>query len=235
MDLDLIKKSKAFINNTKQKKNLVNWQKIMAGLLVGLLGLAGLGAVGWGCMNLVKMSQVPICIQPVDEKISSESALFKNVGVMTVQIAGAVKLPDIYQVSWDTRLGELIDLSGGLTEKADQELVHQQLNLATALEDGQKIYIPFLKEAEFEKKLNQYCNSGVGSIESEIDEEIENQGNLISINESSAAQLQALGGIGEKRAADIVQNRPYLKIEDLLTKEVVGEAIFENIKDLICL
>ncbi|HQL11330.1 MAG TPA: helix-hairpin-helix domain-containing protein, partial [Candidatus Woesebacteria bacterium] len=56
---------------------------------------------------------------------------------------------------------------------------------------------------------------------------------LISINTADSKSLEALPGIGEKRASDIIANRPYGSINELLTKEVLTQTLFDEIKELI--
>ncbi len=56
---------------------------------------------------------------------------------------------------------------------------------------------------------------------------------LIDINSAGLADLQALKGIGDKRAADIVKNRPYKGKDDLVRKKIVPAAVYAGIKDQI--
>ena len=56
---------------------------------------------------------------------------------------------------------------------------------------------------------------------------------LISINTADNKSLETLPGIGEKRASDIIANRPYSRINELVTKKVLSQNQFEAIKDLI--
>jgi len=59
----------------------------------------------------------------------------------------------------------------------------------------------------------------------------------IDINRADPWILEALPGIGETRAQDIVdyrnENGPFKRIEDLLQVKGIGEGIFEKIKDYI--
>ena len=73
-----------------------------------------------------------------DENSDSQSA------AIYVDIGGAVKKPGVYQVSDDTRLFQVIEMAGGLTEYADADHV----NRASFVEDGQKIVIP-VKGSEY--------------------------------------------------------------------------------------
>ena len=56
---------------------------------------------------------------------------------------------------------------------------------------------------------------------------------LLDINTASVADLQALKGIGDKRAADIVKNRPYKGKDDLVQKKIIPAAVYADIKDKI--
>lgn len=72
------------------------------------------------------------------------------------------------------------------------------------MNDGRKIYIP-----------NIYEND-----QSEVDEDTITQDNaeqLVSINNSSQSSLDELWGVGEARAKQIIDNRPYSAIEELVT------------------
>jgi DNA uptake protein ComE-like DNA-binding protein len=56
---------------------------------------------------------------------------------------------------------------------------------------------------------------------------------LMDINSASVKDLQSLPGIGDKRAADIVKNRPYKGKDDLVQKGIIPEAVYTKIKDQI--
>ena len=57
---------------------------------------------------------------------------------------------------------------------------------------------------------------------------------LANVNTSTAAEMIAvLPGIGDVRAAAIVAGRPYAKPDDLVSKGVLTEALFANIKDVV--
>lgn len=57
---------------------------------------------------------------------------------------------------------------------------------------------------------------------------------IANINTSTAAQLQkSLPGVGEVRSKAIVAGRPYATPQDLVTKKILTDAVFEKIKDIV--
>jgi len=59
------------------------------------------------------------------------------------------------------------------------------------------------------------------------------QGALIDINSASANDLKVLPGIGDARAAAIVSGRPYKGKDDLVSKKIIPQNVYNNIKDRI--
>jgi competence protein ComEA len=55
----------------------------------------------------------------------------------------------------------------------------------------------------------------------------------LDINSASVAELQALKGIGDARAAAIVKGRPYKGKDDLVQKKIISQAVYDGIKDQI--
>lgn len=53
---------------------------------------------------------------------------------------------------------------------------------------------------------------------------------ILDINKASAAQLSYLPGIGEAKARDIIDHRPYATIEDLKKVPGIGAKTFEKLK-----
>ena len=140
--------------------------------------------------------------------------------VLFVDIGGAVEKPGVYQVSDDTRLFQVIEMAGGLTEYADADHV----NRASFVEDGQKIVIPV--------KGSEYAND-IAS-ESEFPAGAEN--GLININTASADELKTLTGIGDVTAEKIIEYRSstvFKSKEDIMSVNGIGSKIYEKIKDRI--
>lgn len=138
--------------------------------------------------------------------------------VIFVDIGGAVEKPGVYEVAKDTRLFEVIEMAGGLSENADTDHV----NRASFVEDGQKIIIPE-KGSEYEG----------GQIPAAVSSADMNSG-LININTASADELKTLSGIGEVMAERIIEYRSstaFKSKEDIMSVDGIGSKIYEKIKD----
>jgi competence protein ComEA len=59
------------------------------------------------------------------------------------------------------------------------------------------------------------------------------QGKLVDINSASAAELDALPGIGKARADAIIKNRPYRGKDDLVSRRIIPQNVYDGIKDKI--
>lgn len=55
----------------------------------------------------------------------------------------------------------------------------------------------------------------------------------IDINQATEKQLDTLPGVGPARAKAIVAARPYVQPEDLVSKKVLTQRVYDGLKDLI--
>lgn len=145
--------------------------------------------------------------------------------VFMVDIKGAVKNPGIYKVEEGKRIVDIIEMSGGLLEKADIT----SINLSEKVKDEMVIFIPKKEEAiveEFNDKKD---------VSSSIKKEIINS--KISINTGTLNDLMKVKGIGEVKAKSIIdyriKNGNFKKLEDIMKVKGIGEATFNKIKDSI--
>jgi competence protein ComEA len=137
-------------------------------------------------------------------------------------VSGAVTKPGLYTVAVGTRVGQLIEKAAGVTDDADTLYITKEMHLAEVVKDGDKIYVPFIQDS-FEKDEKEQINSSASGTSSD----------KVSINSASIAQLTSLSGIGEKRAADIVENRPYSSLQDLVEKEVLTKNLLQKVENLL--
>ena len=56
---------------------------------------------------------------------------------------------------------------------------------------------------------------------------------LLDINSASADELKALPGVGDGYSKKIIDNRPYAKKDQLVSKKVIPEKTNQGIKDMI--
>ena len=59
------------------------------------------------------------------------------------------------------------------------------------------------------------------------------QADLIDINSATEAQLSTLPGVAKARSEAIVKGRPYKGKDELLSKKIVPENVYNDIKDKI--
>lgn len=145
---------------------------------------------------------------------------------IVIDVEGAVTNPGVFHVSAEGRVEDALIAAGGLSGSADRQWVAQHVNLAAKISDGMKIYIPQNGEAA------STTGQALGGINSGTD--VSSLTNAASdINSASADQLDSLPGIGPVTAQKIIAGRPYSSIDDLLTKQVVTQKVFDKIKELI--
>lgn len=183
---------------------------------IGIIGLAGLGIVGYGFWEIIKPTEVKV------EIISGEQRTANSVeqSQIVVDVAGAVEKPGVYKLPTGSRIGDALVLAGGLGVKADREWVSKTLNLAEVVKDGGKIYIPEIQT--------------IGILGKSVSQTVrisESQSGKVNINTASEGELDSLAGIGAVRAKAIVDNRPYGATDEIISKAKVPQSIYEDIKD----
>ena len=145
------------------------------------------------------------------ETINNSKETVSESNIYSVSISGYVVNPGTYTVTKDSTLGYLITLAGGLKEDADVT----SFNSNALLVNGGSYYIPYRRFDENNVNVK------------------------ISINTANQALLDTLPGIGEVFAKRIVDyrmvNGNFKTIEELKNVKGIGESLFENLKDLVCL
>ena len=173
------------------------------------------------------------------EKTSSSEILFK------VDIKGQVNNPGIYSLKEGSRVIDVIEASGGLTENANTTVI----NLSKKIEDEMVIIIysneevnNFSKTKEIEKQVIENCiKKDETSLQNDAcinisNEESNTNNKTININSATQEELMTLPGIGESKAKDIITYRsekPFKSIEDIKNVPGIGESLFAKIKENI--
>ena len=137
--------------------------------------------------------------------------------VICVQVAGAVLKPGVYELPSNSRVYAAIEAAGGLLDSADDS----DINQASYLEDGQKIYVYSTEEKETML----------------LSEETSEDDGLINLNTATEAELMTLPGIGQSKASQIISyrdaNGDFTSIEDIKNVSGIGDGIFKQINSLI--
>ena len=161
-----------------------------------------------------------------------------------VDIKGEIINPGIYSLSSASRVIDVIEKAGGLTQNANTTVI----NLSKKIIDEMVIIIysneqvqNFSKTKEVEQQVQQYCvqpDNNALKNDACITEST-NTSSKVSINNATLEQLQTLPGIGASKAQDIINYRTehgqFQSIEDLKNISGIGDSIFAKIKDYITL
>ena len=158
-----------------------------------------------------------------------------------VHVTGAVKKEGIVEIKEEGRIADAVEAANGFTEEADIS----QINLAYKLEDGQKIYIPSIKDEKIkdeEKVLEkEYVTDEAGDdiiLEDEISKVKNKKEGQININTAMQEELEEIPGVGESTAKRIIEyrknNGKFKEIEDIKNVSGIGDSKFENMREKIC-
>lgn len=170
-----------------------------------------------------------------DAKMQVDDVQKQTSSKIVVQVTGEVKNPGIYDIQEGSRVRDLIELAGGLTENADKSI-----NQALKLKDEDSVIV--YKIGEYKENavaVNNIISSNGSNNKKSSDNgsNPENVNNKIDINSATKEQLMSLKGIGESYSEKIIEYRdtkgPFKTIEELKNVSGIGEKTFEKIKDSI--
>lgn len=205
----------------KLKKKYIyhlNWLTSSSSNLIILL-LLGLILIGFGVLlNKTGLFSSGDSIEVLNSATETQNTSSEIV----VEIAGSIQKPGVYKLSGNSRVEDLLTVSGGLSLEADRDWVNKNINRASKLTDGQKIYIYSQSEVTSAKE-----NGGI-----KLDQVVlgDSSSKLVNINTASQKELESLVGIGPVLAQKIIDKRIYSKPEDLVEKGVLTLKTFEKIK-----
>jgi competence protein ComEA len=143
-----------------------------------------------------------------------------------VDVQGAVLHPGVVRLPSGSRVGDAIAAAGGYGPRVAADRVGQVLNLAAVVRDGDQILVPSRDDpASGGGGPASAAAAGAGGPSSPID-----------LNRATAAELDALPGIGPVTAAKIIAAREeqrFASIEDLRSRKLLGPATFDKVKELV--
>ena len=144
-----------------------------------------------------------------ETETETETKASEQASQIYVYVCGHVKEPGVVRITSGQRVYEAIDAAGGMTEDAYPDA----LNLASPVNDGEKIYV----------------SGGDGA---------DGSAALVNINSASKEELMTLPGIGEAKADAIISyretNGPFSSTDDILNVSGIKEGVYDQIKSLIC-
>lgn len=159
------------------------------------------------------------------QKSSSQSKQIKSAtsNKIFVDIKGQINQPGVYQLDDNLLINDAIKIAGGATADADLN----QINLAQKLQDEMVIYIPKAGEE----------NPNQSAINNSADSTNSQSNSKININSADLSQLQDLNGVGEKKAAMIIeyrnQNGKFKSVDDLANIKGFGTKTIDNLREQV--
>lgn len=196
---------------------------------------AGLGLALGGFFLLKPSTQKPVTetnlqaeVAAVSKDSSSEKEIKKEEkeesaeqDLITVDVKGAVKSPGIYDLPVGSRVHDVVQKAGGLTEQADSKL----LNLAQKISDEALVYVP----TKGEEAASQQAASGTTPSTS--------KDKKVNLNKASLEELKQVKGLGGKRAQDIIDHREangkFKSVDELKKVSGIGAKTIEKLKDYV--
>lgn len=194
-------------------------------MVAAVIGGVGILCILAGTLTLLLSNKDQgIIFDSAGEEVSTSASVSAR---LFVDVSGAVIHPGVYKLLTTARVQDALIAAGGLAAFADRDWIAKNLNLANKLSDGGKVYIPskpiqtsnstFIRESSSEN--SQMATSS--------------DSHMVNINTASLSELDKLPGIGPVTAGKIIDNRPYADAKDLLSKKVLGQKIFDQIKNSI--
>ena len=159
-----------------------NQKQILIGALIVVVVV---GVIGYYFYTTLQNTDEEIIISEenvVTEELFQEDKEEEENQII-VHIAGEVKNPGIVKTCEGARIADVIDKAGGLNKEADIT----NINLAYAVEDGQKITIPKTGE-QMQEYITEESQSSITNTQKTSNKKI-------NINKATSEELQTLQGI----------------------------------------
>lgn len=215
-------------------KQISKKQKIIL-MFLGIIAVIGITYYSYTNEKNIEISQEnELEVENETNEINVDEENSEKIATIKVHVSGAVKNEGVYELEEDARIADAIEKAGGVSDIANMKNV----NLASKLEDGMKIYIPKQGEDVLENNLEENSNNKETTLGgSGTNSNVGNEKGKININKATKEELDTLPGIGESTAQKIIKYREehgsFKNIEELKEVKGIGDAKYEEIKDLV--
>ncbi|WP_315150940.1 ComEA family DNA-binding protein [Corynebacterium variabile] len=219
------------------------------GMLIGLLrggggdggtvAVAGLSPTGAGQLTETPIAaESPSAGRPEKDN-NGDAGDTGNTGdteTVVIAVQGLVDRPGLHTVDAGTRLGEVLDLAGGVRPEAGLE----GINLAEKVVDGLQLVVDAEgSRVTYPGQAVQAGGASTGGTTGGGDPGSDGGtgGEKVDINTADLAGLTTLSGVGEKTAQAIIDwreaNGPFTAPEQLMEVKGIGPAKFEALRDAV--
>ena len=209
--------------------------------IVTLLLIGGVVTLYYFNFNKKEQKEIVIKDEINLEKEESKKEEIVEDRFFYIDIKGQVNNPGVYKLKENSRIIDVINEAGGLTDNADTSII----NLSKKIKD--EMFIIIYSKEEIEKYINEKLNKEILVIDENNDanindynekqQEKNDENTIININTANKEEFLLLNGIGEGKADAIIsyrdENGYFNSIDEIKNVSGIGEALFEKIKDNI--
>lgn len=193
----------------------------LIGVVLAIFLILTLSFVIWGKEQSQTKLPIVSTSSSIQQPTSEEKKYSSEESNILVDLKGAVQQEGVYKLRANSRVRDVIELAGGLTQEADRHAV----NFAEKLVDEQVVYVA--KQGEDISVLPNASSAGKANAEM-------SNSTKVNINKANLEELQRISGIGVKRAQDILETRDSLggfkTLDDLRQVSGIGEKTLEKLK-----
>lgn len=169
----------------------------------------------WIASGCARQESISLQTEAASQEETTEDISVKEKEQIYVYVCGHVNQPGVYALDNGARICDALEKAGGTLEDARAEALDQ----AVCVSDGQTIYVPGIEEAQEGTQSSQESDG------------------LVNINQAGEDELMTLPGIGQSKAAVIIQYREehggFQSTEELMNIPGIKQGVFDKIKNSI--